>query len=251
MSAIAHRAWWLAVVTLVACMNVNSPPPPTPVALQIPPPPDPKPGSIVIYPSTLPEARVTEIREKFLAAEAKVLSVYQQELTEDISMRNSALAEGQLQVRIGINREGKVASVTRVYSELNEQMGARVSGALRKVSVSPGPEAWVYQTFRFESQEPFEVLRISTDFAGEQPAVLALIENRSTFYIPAVRATVTVLGPDKSKPLRVYRRRVRDAFAPGDRHELRIPIGGEWATGRNSFVVAVSPVPADFEAEEN
>jgi hypothetical protein len=251
MSAILHRAWWLTVVIVAACTSFNSPPPPTPVSLQVPPPPDPKPGSMMIYPGSLPEARATEIREKFRAAEAKIFSVYHQELVEDVSMRNSALAEGRLQVRIGINREGKVASVTRVYSELNEQMGARVSGALRTVSVSPGPEAWVYQTFRFETGEPFEILKISTDFNAEQPAVLALVENRSTFHVAAVRATVTVLGPDKSKALRVYRRRVRDSFAPGDRHELRIPIGGEWATGRNSFVVAVRPVFGDAEAEEN
>ena len=57
----------------------------------------------------------------------------------------------------------------------------------------------------------------------------------------AVAATVTVLGPEKSKPLRVYRRRLKEAFSPGDRHELRIPIGAEWATERNSFVVAVRP----------
>jgi hypothetical protein len=251
MSAIAHRAWWIAVVTLAACMSSNSPPPPTPIALQVPPPPEPKPGSILIYPSSLPEARATEIRQKFRAAEAKILSVYHRELAEDVSMRNSALAEGQLQVRIGINRDGKVANVTRVYSELNDQMGARVSGALRTVTVSAGPEAWVYQTFRFETGEPFEVLKISTDFTGEQPVVVALVENRSTFHVPAVRATVTVLGPDKSKALRVYRRRVRDSFAPGDRHALRIPIGGEWATDRNTFVVAVSPVLGDVEAEGN
>jgi hypothetical protein len=251
MSGVARRAWRLAVMTLVGCMSVNSPPPPTPVSLSIPPPPDPRPGAIVIYPSSLPEARAAEIGETFRAAETKVLSVYQQELADDVTMRNSALAEGTLQVRIGINREGKVASVTRVYSELNEQMGGRVSTALRKVTVSPGPEAWVYQTFRFESGEPFEVLRISTDFGGEQPAILALVENRSTFHIPAVRATVTVLGPDKSKALRVYRRRVRDSFAPGERQELRIPIGGEWATTRNSFVVAVRPLLGDAGAEEN
>jgi hypothetical protein len=251
MNVLARRSWWLPVVTLVACMNMSSPPPRTPVALQVPPPPDPKPGAIVIYPSSLSEARATEIGEKFRAAEAKVLVAYQNELTDDISLRNSALAEGRLQVRIGINREGKVASVTRVYSELNEQLGAKVSGALRKVAVAPGDEAWVYQTFRFETGEPFEVLKISTDFGSEQPAVVALVENRSTFHIPAVRATVTVLGPEKSKALRVYRRRVRDPFAPGDRHELRIPIGGEWATGRNSFVVAVRPVLGDVEAEEN
>jgi hypothetical protein len=71
--------------------------------------------------------------------------------------------------------------------------------------------------------------------------VLALVENRSMFHIPAVSATVTVLGPEKAKALRVYRRRVDESFAPGDRHELHIPIGGEWATASNSFLVAVRP----------
>jgi hypothetical protein len=239
MSTAARRAWWLGVLLLMAC--TQSPPPPKPIALRVPPPPEPRPGSLFIYPGSLPEARATEIRDTFRAAEAKVLVGYQQELIDDISLRNSALAEGRLQVRIGINGEGKVASVTRVYTELNDQLGAKVSAALRKVTVSPGPEAWVYQTFRFETQEPFEVLRISTDFASDHPVVVALIENRSTFHIPAVRATVTVLGPEKTKALRVYRRRVADSFAPGDRHELRIPIGGEWATNRNSFVVDVRP----------
>ncbi len=249
MSTTIRRAWWLGVMTLAACMS--SQPPPKPLSLQIPPPPEPKPGSLVIYPSSLPEARATEIRDKFRAAEAKVLVGYQKELLEDISLRNSALAEGRLQVRIGINREGEVASVARVYSELNEQLGSKVSAALRKVTVTPGPEAWVYQTFLFETQEPFEILRIGTDFASDHPVVVALVENRSTFHIPAVRATVTVLGPEKTKALRVYRRRVADSFGPGDRHELRIPIGGEWATNRNSFVVDVRPALGDLDAQED
>jgi hypothetical protein len=249
MRTVRRRGWWLGILLLVSC-STNSPPPPTPVTLQIPPPPEPKPGSLVIYPSSLSEARGTEILEKFRAAEAKVLVGYQRELTEDISLRNSALAEGRLQVRIGINREGKVASVTRVYSELNDQLGAKVSAALRKVTVSPGDEAWIYQTFLFETQEPFEVLRISTDFGSDHPVVVALIENRSTFHIPSVRATVTVLGPEKTKALRVYRRRVADSFAPGDRHELRIPIGAEWATNRNSFVVDVRPSLGDLSSAE-
>jgi hypothetical protein len=249
MSTATRRAWWLGVLLLVAC--TQSPPPPTPVRLQVPPPPEPRPGSLFIYPASLPEARAAEILDKFRAAEAKVLVGYQQELTDDISLRNSALAEGRLQVRVGINSEGKVASVTRVYTELNDQLGSKVSAALRKVTVSPGPEAWVFQTFLFETQEPFEVLRISTDFASDHPVVVALIENRSTFHIPAVRATVTVLGPEKTKALRVYRRRVADSFAPGDRHELRIPIGGEWATNRNSFVVDVRPSLRDLGPTED
>jgi len=248
MSTVIRRAWWLGVVTLAACMS--SEPPPKPLSLQIPPPPEPKAGSLVIYPGSLPETRTQEILNKFRAAEAKVLVGYQKELVEDISLRNSALAEGRLQVRIGINREGQVASVARDYSELNEQLGSKVSTALRKVTVSPGPEAWVYQTFLFETQEPFEVLRIGTDFTSDHPVVVALIENRSTFHIPSVRATVTVLGPEKTKALRVYRRRVADSFAPGDRHELRIPIGAEWATTRNSFVVDVHPSLGDLSSAE-
>src|SRR5262245_46852526 len=122
MSTAARRAWWLGVLLLMAC--TQSPPPPKPIALQVPPPPEPRPGSLFIYPTCLPESRATEILDTFRAAEAKVLVGYQQELTDDISLRNSALAEGRLQVRVGINSEGKVASVTRVYTELNDQLGS-------------------------------------------------------------------------------------------------------------------------------
>jgi len=251
MTVVARRAWCLGILLLVACStSMSTPPPPAPVSLPIPPPPEPRPGSLVIYPGSLSEPRASEIGDKFRAAESKVLVGYQQELVDDITLRNSALAEGRLQVRIGINREGKVASVTRVYSELNDQLGSKVSSALRKVAVSPGDEAWVFQTFLFQTQEPFEVLRIGTDFSSDHPVVVALVENRSTFHIPAVRATVTVLGPERTKPLRVYRRRVADSFAPGDRHELRIPIGGEWATSRNSFVVEVHPTIGDVPPVE-
>jgi hypothetical protein len=50
--------------------------------------------------------------------------------------------------------------------------------------------------------------------------------------------------------LRVFRRRLNDAFSPGERHELRIPIAAEWATARNSFVVAVRPA-VDKETKED
>lgn len=232
-----RRAWWLPLVLLVACA---SKPPLARMSLKAPAPPGPTPGDIRVYGKDLPESREPEIRAELRRLEPDVLAAYEGLLANDISLVNSALTEGRLQLRVGFNADGKVASITPVYSEVTDGLVAEVRGVLRRAHVTPGPEAWAFDTFRFQ-RDSLEVLKIDTDFAAKPPVLIALVENRSTFHIPAVSATVTVLGPEKAKPLRVYRRKLKNEFLPGDRHELRIPINAEWATARNSFLVAVRP----------
>jgi len=235
----ARRAtWWIGVVFLAAC--AAKPPPPAPLSLKSPAPPEPKPGTIRIYGDALPEARESEIRDRLRAAEPKVLAAYESFTASDVSLTRSGLNEGRLQLRLGINKDGEVATVVSVYSEVREGLVTEVARVLGDLKFPAGPEAWAFATFRFQD-DPLEVLKVYTSFTEHPPVLLAVVENRSTFHLPAVSATVTVLGPEKSKPLRVFRRRLNDAFSPGDRHELRIPIGAEWATDRNSFVVAVRP----------
>jgi hypothetical protein len=214
----------------------------------VPAPPDPVPGRIRIYGNKLPEDRVQEIEEGLRAAEPDVLVAYQTYRQSDMSLTHYSALEGRLQVRIGINRDGKVVTVTPVYSEVDEGLVGEVSRVLHDVSFGPGPQAWAYETFRFDPNA-LEVVKTSTDFAARPPSVIAVVENRSMFHIPVVSATVTVLGPEKAKPLRVYRRRIEEGFAPGDRRELHIPIDGEWATERNSFLVAVRAVKTRVPAE--
>jgi hypothetical protein len=236
-----RRVWWAVLLfSLAAC---TSKPPPTPMSLRAPAPPGPLPGSIRIYGQDLAESREKEIDAELRRIEPEVLAAYESYLANDASIANSASMEGRLQIKLGINADGKVASMSSVYSEVGDDLIAEVRGVLRRVHVSPGPEAWVFDTFRFQ-RDSLEVLRIGTDFGAKPPVVLALVENRSTFHVPAVSATVTVLGPEKAKPLRIYRRKLKDDFSPGDRHELRIPIDGEWATARNSFLVVVRPTIA-------
>jgi hypothetical protein len=233
-----RRAWWVGLVFLAACAPFTGAPPPKPMSLTVPPPPEAVPGKIRIYGNKLPESRVREIEEGLRAAEPDVLNAYETYRQSDVSLTHYSALEGRLQVRIGINRDGKVVTFTPVYSEVDEGLVDEVGRVLRDVSFPLGPQAWVYETFRFDPNA-LEVVKTSTDFAAHPPSVLAVVENRSMFHIPAVSATVTVLGPEKAKALRVYRRRVDESFAPGDRHELHIPIDGEWATARNSFLVVV------------
>ena len=235
-----RRAGWVVLVFFAACTQFADTPPPTPMSLAVPPPPDPVPGKIRIYGDNLPDSRARELEEGLRAAEPDVLAAYETYRQSDITLTHYSALEGRLQIRLGVNRDGKIATITPVYSEVDDGVVGAVRGVLGGVSFSPGPQAWAYETFRFDPNA-LEVVKISTDFAAKPPSVLAVVENRSMFHIPAVSATVTVLGPEKAKALRIYRRRVDESFAPGDRHELHIPIGGEWATARNSFLVVVRP----------
>ncbi|HUE38335.1 MAG TPA: hypothetical protein VMR29_02470 [Candidatus Binatia bacterium] len=238
MRRIARASWWISLVCLAAC--AAKPPPAARMSLKVPPPPDAVPGTIRIYGDSLSEARENEIRDRLRAADPKVLGAFESFTTSDPSLAHSGLNEGRLQLRLGINKDGKVASVVNVYSEVRESLVGEVARVLGDVTFPPGPEAWAFSTFQFE-ENALEVLKVHPEFNEHPPVLVAIVENRSTFHLPAVSATVTVLGPEKSKPLRVFRRRVNDAFSPGDRHELRIPIGAEWATARNSFLVVVRP----------
>ena len=242
-----RATWWIGAAVLVAC--AAKPPPPTPMSLKAPAPPEPVPGTLRIYGDSLAEGRESEIRARLRAAEPKVLAAYESYTASDVSLTHSGLIEGSLQLRIGINSDGEAATVVSVHSEVREGLVTAVARVLGDVKFPAGPEAWAFATFRFQD-DPLEVLKVYTGFTEHPPVLVAVVENRSTFHLPAVSATVTVLGPEKSKPLRVFRRRLNDAFSPGDRHELRIPIGAEWATARNSFVVAVRPA-VEKETKEN
>jgi hypothetical protein len=233
-----RAAWWLAVVCLAAC--AAKPPPPAHMALKPPAPPDPQPGEIRVFGHSLSERRENEIREKLLAAEPKVLAAYESFTTSDVSLAHSGLNEGRLQLRLGINKDGEVPTVVTVYSEVRDALVTEIARVLGDVKFGAGEEAWAFTTFRFQD-EPLEVMKVHTEFGEQPPVLVAVVENRSTFHLPAVSATITVLGPEKSKPLRVYRRRLDEAFGPGERHDVRIPIGAEWATTRNSFMVSVRP----------
>jgi hypothetical protein len=224
----------MCLVFVAACPAANSSPP-TPMSLGIPPPPEAQPGSIRIYGDHLPPERAEHIREKLRSAEPELFGEYQAHLAEFQG------EEGRVQIRLGIGRDGKVTDVARVYSETGKALDLRLRPVLEGLDFGAGPEAWVYYTLEFR-RDPLEVLQISTDFAQATPVLVALVENRSAFHFGRVSATVTVLGPEKSKPLRVYRRRISADFPPGERRELRVPVGGEWATARNSFLVTIRPV---------
>jgi hypothetical protein len=241
-------AWRIGLFLFVGCAQFASTPPPTPMSLTVPAPPDAVPGKIHMYGNKLPEGRVREIEEGLRAAEPDVLVAYQSYRQSDASLTHYSALEGRLQVRIGINRDGKVVTVAPVYSEVDEGLIDEVRHVLREVSFPAGPQAWVYETFRFDP-DALEVVKTSTDFGARPPSVIAVVENRSMFHIPTVSATVTVFGPEKAKALRIYRRRIAEGFAPGDRHELRIPIDGEWATAQNSFLVVVRAVKSRAPAE--
>jgi hypothetical protein len=224
-------------LTLAACATHAKP-----MTLRIPPPPDATPGSIRVYGDHLPPERAEHVRETLRAAEPKILAQYERYVQAYPGV------EGRVQLRIGVNAEGKAAEIARVYSEVNEGLGTQVRPIFEKLDFGPGPEAYAYYTLEFRP-DPLEVLNVTTDFAATPPVLVAQIENRSAFHLPAVSATVTVLGPEKSKPLRVYRRKVKTAFSPRERRTIRIPVGSEWATTRNSFLVVLST--ADVEEAAN
>jgi hypothetical protein len=230
----------IALACLVAC---KAKPEVTPMSLRVPPPPDPHPGAIRVYGDHLAQTRVRHVTEQLRAIEPKILADYEDYLHEAPGV------EGRIQLRIGINKDGKVAQVTRVYSEVASGLTMQVRQTLEGVTFDPGPEAYVYYTLAFRS-DPFEVQRVNPDFAADPPVVIASVENRTAFDIPAVSATVTVLGPEQTKPLRVYRRRLSEPFAPGEHRDLRIPVGGEWATERNSFLVTVRPARPKASTDE-
>jgi hypothetical protein len=227
------RVVWMCLVLLAACA---SDPPPAPVSLQVPPPPEVRPGAIEVYGDRLPLERAAHIREKLRAAEPALFMAYKSYFEES----NGTAGEGRVQLRLGINGQGEVAEIDRVYSETSNRLGPELRPVLEQIRFDAGPEAWVYYSLDFRP-DPLEVLQVGTDFAHDVPVIVAIVENRSAFHFSVVSATVTVLGPEKSKPLRVYRRRISAAFSPGERRELRVPVGGEWATERNSFLVTVRP----------
>lgn len=230
-------AVFAVAVALGACSE-----PPTPMSLRIPPPPDATPGSIRVYGDHLPAGRAAHIRQTLRAAEPKILAEYQRYVQAYPGV------EGRVQLRIGVNSDGKAVEIARVYTEVNEGLGVQVRPIFEKLDFGHGPEAYAYYTLEFRP-DPLEVLNVATDFSANPPVLVAMIENRSAFHLPAVSATVTVLGPEKSKPLRVYRRKVKTAFEPRERQTIRIPVGSEWATARNSFLIAMSP--ADVEEAAN
>jgi len=237
------RAAWTCLVLLAACA---SDPPPAPLSLQVPPPPEVRPGAIEVYGDHLPPERAAHIREKLHAAEPALFMAYKSYFEES----NGTAGEGRVQIRLGINRQGEVAEIDRIYSEPSDRLGSQLRPIIEQLRFDPGPEAWVYYALDFRP-DPLEVLRVGTDFTHGDPVLVAIVENRSAFHFSKVSATVTVLGPEKSKPLRIYRRRISTAFSPGERRELRVPIGGEWATERNSFLVTIRPSRAGMaEADE-
>ncbi len=186
---------------------------------------------------------MNHVTSRIRAIEADLLRSYEDYL------REAPGAEGRVQVRIAINHDGKVVQVVRVYSEVSSGLTMLARQQLEKLEFEPGPEAYAYYTMAFKP-DPFEVQNQHAEFDQKPPALVATIENRSAFTVSAVAATVTVMGPDAAKPLRVYRRRFAESFAPGERRELRIPVGGEWATERNSFLVTVRPSAPPKNQEE-
>ncbi len=239
MNACTKLTGVLAALVLSACG-----PTPKAMSLRIPPPPDTVPGSIRVYGDHLPADRAEHVRQTLRGTEPKILAAYEN------YVQATPGVEGRVQLRIGVNTEGKVVEVARVYSEVNESLGTAVRPILEKLDFGAGPEAYAYYTLEFKP-EPLEVQNVATDFAATPPALVATIENRSAFHLPAVAATVTVLGPEKIKPLRVYRRKVKKAFDPGERARIRIPVGSEWATARNSFLVTMSAADVEEAAEKD
>lgn len=197
-------------------------------------PPEPVAGEIRIFGTKLSAEREQALREKLRGSDPEILRTYQEYLAED------PYASGTLQVRVGINREGRVAEVKGLASDLSDPLARRIRGVITKIEFGRGDEAYAYYTLSFEPR-PFEVLSSAPDFESDPPVIAAEVQNRSEFRVPAVSVTVSILGPEAAKPLKVYRRRLGVSFAPGETRTLRIPVGSEWATARNSFVVDVLP----------
>jgi hypothetical protein len=119
---------------------------------------------------------------------------------------------------------------------------------LEKTEITPRPEAWAYYTLEFRLPI-FEVLSIEPDFDAKPPELAIVVANHSSFHLRRVAATVRVMAPQEAKTLRLYRRRMDVDFAPKTKQTLRVPVGREWATGRNSFLVDVDPVPPKVETD--
>lgn len=230
------RPLLVGLLCLAACAASEEKP--LPMSLKAPPPPEPVAGSIRVYGDHLASARADAIRQRLRAAEQEILAECHETLEHD------SVTEGSLQLRIGVNGEGKVTELKRITSTVSDDVADVVSRILGGLDFGPGPEAYVYDTLGFRT-DLFEVLRVDTDFANKPPALLAEVENRSTFRLPAISVVVKVLGPEKGMPLRVYRRRFDTAFAPGERKQIRVPVGSEWATAQNTFLVSVLPALHD------
>ena len=239
------KSVFAVLATLLACLAgcSASKPEVEPLSLKVPAPPDPHPGAIVVYGSHLPSARAGEITRRIRANEPDLLADYEQFLLDHPG------TEGRVQVRIAINKKGEVPQVARVYSEVSSALTTLVREQLAELKFAAGPEAYVYYTPTFKP-DPFETLQEHPAFEEKPPVLVVTVENRTSFYVPAVSATVSVFGPDTQKPLRIYRRRFTEPFEPGERRELRIPVGGEWATERNSFLVTVRPARPKSEPKE-
>ncbi len=216
-----------------------------PLTLRAPAPPAPEPGGLDVYGEGLPDDRAAGVKRRLQAIGPDMLAEYRRYVAED----DSGLADGMLQLGIGINRDGKVVEVKRIFSEVSDALALRLRRMVEGTSFGPGAEAYVYYTLTFR-RRPFDVLKISPDFDGDPPGVVAEVENRSGFELPAVSVTVSVLGPERAGPLRIYRRRLDVSFRPGERRSIRIPVGSEWASPRNTFLVELGPTGKDDPLEK-
>lgn len=225
----------LFATALLAGCAAWSPPEPDPVSFRAPAPPQPQAGEIRIYGKGLSEERANALRKRLRAAEPAILDAYLTYLGAD------PFASGTLQLRIGINRKGEVSDVGHAYSDVTfGSLEDRVVKIVRDIRFSTGTEAYAYYTLAFRP-EPFEVLSLQPEFTREPPMLVADVQNRTAFHLTDVAVTVSVLGPGEARPLRISRREMRVPFGPGERRTLRVPVGSEWATGHNSFLVDVRP----------
>lgn len=228
------RRFTLLLVAALAAGCVGRKDAPRPMKLAAPAPPQLAAGEIRVFGHELPTARAEAVRKRLRDAEIDMLAQYEQ-------LRHAALLEGgTVQLRIAVNRDGKVPSVVPIYSDLSPAIEERIVDVVEKLDFGPGPEAYAYDTLSFRA-DPFSVLKLRPDFDADPPVLLAEVQNQSTFRLRAVSVTVSVLGPDRARPLRVYRRRMEVDFPPGQRRTLRVPVGSEWATGANTFLVDVAP----------
>ena len=225
----------LGVVVLFLAGCPFSSPEPDPMQLRPPAPPRAEAGEIRVFGASLPVERAREIRTRLRKAERRLIAAYENILAVD------SFASGTLQLRIGVNREGEVASISRIVSDVNSrEIDERIPALIRDVDFGPGPEAYVFYTVSFQP-DPFEVVRVRPEFDSDPPALAADVLNRSAFHLSSVAVTVSVQRPDRAAPLRISRRRIRADFEPLGRRIIRVPVGTEWASERYSFLVDVRP----------
>jgi len=235
----------LALIVLVLCeacvMPWQKPPPPAALKLRAPAPPEQRAGEIRIFGHELPEERAENIRERLRKTEPRILAAYEKILLQD------PYAEGEVQLRVDINREGVVAEVEEIVFDVNNAtLGERVKAILREVEFEPGTEAYAFYTMSF-FPHPFEVLAVRQDFEGESPVLTAEILNRSAFRLSEIAVTVRVQRPDRAGPIRISRRRIRAEFEPFGRRTIRVPVTNEWAAGQYSFLLDVRPPGGDAQ----